>query len=167
MNGIVCTTLCLMVLTVKFADAQTGETITPKRGYGYALFTPGATVGDGEAAATMTIGAGGEGLIKDGFGVGGDVSYLFYPEGGFGRGFGLLSPGVFYQFKPARKTVPFVTGGYSLAFRDGAINLVHYGGGINHWFNNRWGMRFEVRDHIQPQSAEYHLLQFRIALLFH
>jgi len=167
MNRIVWTSLCLMVLTVKFADAQTGETITPKQGYGYALFTPGVTIGDGAAVGTLTIGAGAEGLIKGGFGAGVDLSYLFYPESGFNnRSFGLLSPGVLYQFKPTRKTVPFVTGGYSLAFRGDAINLIHFGGGINHWFNNHLGLRFEVRDHIQPQSAEYHLVQFRAALLF-
>ena len=158
-------TLCFVVLTSSWAYSQNGET-TPKQGYGYALFTPGATIGDGEAAATLTIGGGAEGLIKGGFGAGTDVSYLFYPEGGFDAGFGLFSPGVFYQFNRARKTVPFVTGGYSLAFRDGTFNLIHYGGGFNHWFNNHWGMRFEVRDHIQTRSAEYHLLQFRAAVLF-
>jgi hypothetical protein len=118
----------------------------------------------GGAAATLTPGA--EGLIKGGFGAGADVSYLFYPAGGFNEGFGLFSPGVFYQFNPSRKTVPFVTGGYSLAFRDGTINLIPYGGGFNHWFNNHWGMRFEVRNHIQTRLLEYHLLQLRVAFLF-
>ncbi|HEU0004651.1 MAG TPA: hypothetical protein VFS12_01555 [Terriglobia bacterium] len=157
-------TLCLAVLTSAWAYPQNGET-TPKQGYGYALFTPGVAVGDG-ALATLTIGAGAEGLIKGGFGASADLSYLFSPEYGFSEGFGLFSPGVFYQFKPARRTVPFVTGGYSLAFRGGASNLIHFGGGINHWFNNHWGMRFEVRNHMQPPSAEYHLLQFRVAFLF-
>jgi len=158
-------TLCFAVLTSPWVYPQNGET-TPKQGYGYALFTPGATVGDGGAAATLTIGAGAERLIKGGFGAGADVSYLFYPSGGFGEGFGLFSPGVFYQFNPSRKTVPFVTGGYSLAFRGETLNLVHFGGGFNHWFNNHWGLRFEVRDHVQTRSAEYHLLQFRAAFLF-
>ena len=155
--------LCLIVLSSSWACPQNGD-VTPKQGYGYALFTPGATLGDG-AAATLTLGAGAEGLVKGGFGAGADVSYLFYPAGGFNEGFGLFSPSVMYQFNPARKTVPFVTGGYSLAFRDGTLNLIHYGGGFNHWFNNHWGLRFEVRDHIQTRSAEYHLLQFRLAFL--
>jgi hypothetical protein len=165
MKKILWMTLCLVALTNTWAYPQNGET-TPKQGYGYALFTPGATVGDRGAAATLTIGAGGERLIKGAFGAGLDLSYLFYPEGGFSEGFGLFSPGVVYQFNPARKTVPFVTGGYSLAFRGEAINLIHYGGGLNHWFNNHWGMRFEVRNHTQTRSAEYHLLQFRVAFLF-
>ena len=81
-------------------------------------------------------------------------------QGRLRRRFAVLS------FNPGRKTIPFVTGGYSLAFRDGAINLIHYGGGFNHWFNDRWGMRFEVRNHTQTRSAEYQLLQFRVAFLF-
>ena len=164
MNKIFCMILCFPVVVSSWAYAQNRET-TPKPGYGYALFTPGATLGDG-AAATLTLGAGAEGLIRGGFGAGADVSYLFYPAGGFNEGFGLFSPGVIYQLNPARKTVPFVTGGYSLAFRDGTLNLIHYGGGFNHWFNNHYGLRFEVRDHMQIRSAEYHLLQFRAAFLF-
>ena len=164
MKRIVWMALCFLVLVSRLAYPQSVET-TPKPGYGYALFTPGATLGDG-AAATLTMGAGAEGLIKGGFGAGADVSYLFYPTGGFSEGFGLFSPGVIYQFNPARKTVPFVTGGYSLVFRQGTLNLIHYGGGFNHWFNNHYGLRFEVRDHIQTRSAEYHLLQFRAAFLF-
>ena len=74
-------TLCFVVLISASAYPQNGETI-PKRNYGYALFTPGATLGDG-AAATLTLGAGAEGLIRGGFGAGADVSYLFYPAGGF------------------------------------------------------------------------------------
>ena len=64
-------TLCYAVLTSPWLYPQNGET-TPKQGYGYALFTPGATVGDGGAAATLTIGAGAERLIKRSFGAGAD-----------------------------------------------------------------------------------------------
>ena len=102
-----------------------------------------------------------EGLIKSGLGASADLSYLFFPQNGFRESFGLVSPGVSYQFNPRRKTVPFVTGGYSRTFRQDTLNLIHFGGGVNHWLNNRWGMRFEVRNHIQTRSAEYHLLQFR------
>jgi hypothetical protein len=167
-GGTMKTILCVSCLALPGsirAFCQNGE-ISPKQGYGYVLFTPGATLGDG-VSTTLTIGGGGEGRIKGRFGVGADVSYLFYPRGGFGEGFGLFSPGAFYQFRPAQKTVPFITGGYSLAFRSGTINLVHYGGGLNHWFSSCCGIRFEVRNHTQLRSAEYHLLQFRVGLLLH
>ncbi len=160
----------LMILTMNllwFLSApllgQSSET-EPKTGYGYLFVTPGAVIGDG-ASATLTFGGGGEGLIKGGFGVSADVGYLFFPQGGFGSGVGIFSPGVIYQFRTARRTVPFVTGGYSLAFRQGAYNLIHFGGGINHWFSNRWGLRFEVRDHLDPKYPQYNLLQFRVGFL--
>jgi hypothetical protein len=90
---------------------------------------------------------------------------MFLPREGFGSGVGLFSPGIIYQFRTTRKSVPFVTGGYTLAFRNGAYNLVHFGGGFNHWFGNRWGMRFEVRDHIDPHYPELNVLQFRVGFV--
>jgi hypothetical protein len=138
---------------------------TPKTGYGYVFFTPGVLVGD-VGRPTMNIGGGAEGLIKRGLGASVDLSYLFFPRSGFGEGFGMLSPGMVYQFRTNRKTVPFVSGGYTLAFRQGTENLVYGGGGFNHWFGNRWGLRFEVRDQIAPRDPEYNFLQFRIGFLF-
>jgi hypothetical protein len=146
------------------AFGQAPET-TPKTGYGYAFFTPGVLVGDG-ASPTVNIGGGAEGLIKGGLGASVDLSYLFFPRSGFGEGFGMFSPGMVYQFRTNRQTIPFVSGGYTLAFRQGTENLVYAGGGFNHWFGNRWGLRFEVRDQIAPRDPEYNFLQFRIGFLF-
>jgi hypothetical protein len=138
---------------------------TPKTGYGYAFFTPGVVIGDG-ASPTVNIGGGAEGLIQRGLGASVDLSYLFFPRSGFSAGFGMFSPGMVYQFRTDRKTVPFVSGGYTLAFRQGIEHLAYAGGGFNHWFGNRWGMRFEVRDQIAPRDPEYNFLQFRIGFLF-
>ena len=149
---------------VEPAFCQTRET-EPKTGYGYAFVTPGVVTGDG-ASATLTLGAGAEGLIKGGLGASADLGYLFFPRDGFGSGVGMFSPGVLYQFHTRRKTVPFVTGGYTLAFRSGAYSLFHFGGGVNHWFSNRWGIRVEGRDHIDPHYPEYNFLQFRVGFLF-
>ena len=146
------------------ALCQNPET-EPKTGYGYLIVTPGAVIGDGGASGTLTLGGGGEGLIKGGLGISADLGYMFPLQGGFGSGIGLFSPGVVYQFRTARRTVPFVTGGYSLAFRNGVYNMIHFGGGFNHWFSNRWGIRVEGRDHIDPREPEYNLLQFRVGLL--
>ena len=157
-------TLGLLPFLSGITFGQALET-TPKTGYGYAFFTPGALVADG-ASPTINIGGGGEGLIKGGLGASVDLSYLFFPRSGFGAGFGMFSPGMVYQFRTNRKTVPFVSGGYTLAFRQGTENLVYGGGGFNHWFGNRWGLRFEVRDQIAPRDSEYNFLQFRIGFLF-
>jgi hypothetical protein len=163
MKKLIAFTVGFFLLFVIPLSGQIFET-EPKKGYGYFFATPGAVIGDG-ASATLTIGGGAEGLIKGGLGLSADVGYLFFPRGGFGSGVGIFSPGVVYQFRLARKTVPFITGGYSLAFRQGTYNLIHFGGGINHWFNTRWGIRVEGRDHIDPHYPEYNFLQFRVALL--
>ena len=157
--------VCLISLlfSIPLAIAQTPEPEL-RRSSLYILCAPGVTISEG-SMANLAIGGGAEGLIKGGFGVQGDLSYLFYPQEGFRAGFGLFSPGVFYQFHPNRKTIPFVTGGYSLAFRSETLHLVHYGGGLNHWFNNHWGIRFEVRNHTLVSSAGDQVLQFRFAFL--
>lgn len=136
-----------------------------KMGYGYTFFSPGVAVGDG-VSPTINVGAGAEGLIRGGLGASVDLSYLFFPRGGFGAGFGMFSPGMLYQFRTNHQTVPFFSGGYTLAFREGTENLIYAGGGFNHWFGNRWGMRFEIRDQIVPRDPEYNLVQFRIGFLF-
>jgi hypothetical protein len=156
------TSLFLLLSTITYGQAP--EAI-PKTSYGYAFFTPGVLVGEG-ANPTINMGAGAEGLIKGGLGASVDLSYLFFPRSGFSEGFGMFSPGMLYQFGRDRKTVPFTCGGYTLAFRQGTENLVYGGGGFNHWFSNRWGLRFEVRDQIAPRDPEYNFLQFRIGLLF-
>jgi hypothetical protein len=156
--------IALFLLFSVTTFGQAPEAI-PRTGYGYAFFTPGVLVGEG-ASPTINIGGGAEGLIKGGLGASVDLSYLFFPRSGFGEGFGMFSPGMVYQFGRYRKTVPFVSGGYTLAFRQGTENLVYGGGGFNHWFGKRWGLRFEVRDQIAPRDPEYNFLQFRIGLLF-
>ena len=46
MKRIFCITLCIAALSSSWASSQDGE-IHPKQSHGYALFTPGATLGDG------------------------------------------------------------------------------------------------------------------------
>ena len=129
------------------------------------IVAPGAWVGDGSYGA-FGFGGGGEGLLKAGFGISADVGYMYYTQGGFNDGFGLFSPGVLYQFQRTSKVVPFVNGGYSLAFRSDVLNMVYFGGGLNYWPKKRLGLRFEVRDQLSPSDARDNLLQFRIGLLF-
>ena len=118
--------VCLVSLlfSISLAIAQTPEPEL-RRSSLYILCAPGVTISEG-SMANLAIGGGAEGLIKGGFGVQGDLSYLFYPQEGFRAGFGLFSPGVFYQFHPNRKTIPFVTGGYSLAFRSETLSHENY-----------------------------------------
>ena len=130
----------------------------------YAFVTPGVQVDGGYGL--FGFGGGGEGLLKAGFGISADIGYVYYTEGGFKDGFGLFSPGVLYQFQRTRKVVPFVSGGYSLAFKSESTSLVYVGGGFNYWLKDRLGLRFEVRDQPTLPDGTNNLLQFRIGLLF-
>ncbi|MDQ3010723.1 MAG: hypothetical protein M3X11_08495 [Acidobacteriota bacterium] len=51
-------------------------------------------------------------------------------------------------------------------FRSGVDNGVNFGGGVNYWFKDRIGLRFEVRDHMFIPSPDTHLIGFRVGLLF-
>lgn len=141
----------------------------PKMLYGYACVAPGSSLPtDRYGNALLAFGGRGEGLLKGGVGIAMDVSYLvpIYFETGFNPGTQLFSPGVVYQFRTTRKTVPFVTSGYTLAFRSEPVNLAHFGGGVNHWFGNRWGLRFEGRGYVGPEYRNSNHVQFRIGFLF-
>lgn len=137
-------------------------------GYGYIYGAPGVGLsfcGCGNIAA-VALGGGAEGLLKRGFGLGVDGGYFFAPSAGAQYGIGLVSPSALYQFKTRSKTNPFVLGGYTLAFRGGVANLVHFGGGVNHWLSQHWGLRVEVRYLMSPQYPdEAGALQFRVGAL--
>ena len=108
-------------------------------------------------------GGGAEGLVAGGFGVGAELGYLAFFEGP-GLGVGLLSPGVVYSFSQAKKTMPFVTGGYTLFFRSGIAHGFYFGGGVNRWMGDRWGIRIEGRNQLMPTCRE-NLLEARFSIL--
>jgi hypothetical protein len=126
-----------LFLTV-FASAQT---------HGYAFFAPGGATSGGYTVATYHAGVGGEGVFRNGIGIGGEVGYLSTRRD-FDFGFGLASLNGSYHFNKNATVVPFVTGGYSLAFRSGTANLGNFGGGVNWWFWPKLGVKIEFRDHV-------------------
>ncbi|MFN0112667.1 MAG: hypothetical protein ACKVZH_27735 [Blastocatellia bacterium] len=172
--------LALVVLvattTTVFAQGNStqpssGQSSTPgsqHKGYGYVFVAPGGIVSADGGTGTMHFGIGGEGLIKGGFGVGGEIGGLA-PIRSFSSGIGVFSAGANYHFQNASKSgkvVPFVNGGYTLFFRDGVANGVHFGGGANYWFKERVGLRFEVRDHVAVEYPDAHYIGFRVGLTF-
>ncbi len=130
-------------------------------------FAPGATSPGG--TGTLHIGGGGEGLVAKGLGLGGDLGYGA-PWRSFGDGIGTLSPNVSYHFLSRNreaKAEPFVTGGYTLFFRSGTANGFNFGGGVNWWFKEGVGLRFEVRDNVMVANGDTgHFIGFRIGLAF-
>lgn len=147
------------------SSAQSGS---DRRGYGYVFVAPGVATDTDFGTATLHFGGGGEYLIKSGFGIGGEIGGLA-PTENFSEGFGVFSAGANYHFlnvSKSGKIVPFVNGGYTMFFRNGVANGGHFGGGVNYWFKERVGLRFEVRDHIVAEIPSTHFVGFRFGLTF-
>lgn len=155
------TTVCILILiatvTTAFAQPQEG------RGAG-AAYAAGGAVGDSDDnEGFWQFGGGGEYVFSNGLGFEVDVGIV--TAGGFDASAGVFSVGPLYEFKSDKKTAPFLTGGYTLFFRSGTANAFHVGGGVRHWFNDSFGMRFEVRDEVVVPGS-IHFIQGRVTFLF-
>ena len=161
-------TFILILMSVACAFSQDAEKGISASSYGYVFGAPsvGISFCDCGNIAAVALGAGAEGILKGGFGLGVDGGHFFSPSFGAQNGIGLVSPSALYQFKTKVRTNPFVLGGYTLAFRDAVANLTHFGGGINYWLSQHWGLRLEVRYLMSPQyPSEAGALQFRVGAL--
>ncbi len=103
-------------------------------------------------------------MLAGGLGLGAELGYMA-PMSDLGEGIGIFSPGVIVKFSRDKKTVPFVTGGYTLFFRSGTEHGFFFGGGATRWIGDSWGLRFEGRDQVMPQCST-HLIEARIAVAF-
>jgi hypothetical protein len=161
----------VLLLLIGLSCGVAAQTVLPPaqaakehNGHGYFFVAPGGTSEGG--SATLHIGGGGEGVFKNGLGVGAELGYLTAPED-FRSGFGIFSVNGAYHFRTGGKVVPFVTGGYSGFFANGGYgNGVNFGGGVNYWFKERVGLRFEFRDHVPAHSDLAHFLNVRFGVTF-
>ena len=135
--------LALAPMAALAADSE-----EPYRGNGSLFYGPGRAPGGG---SLQQIGIGGEGFVYKGLAVGADIGYEF-PSEGFSYGIGLLSVNGSYHLNHRRhaKLSPFVTGGYTLAFRGGHANLANFGGGVTWWMAEHVGLKMEMRDYVWP-----------------
>ena len=151
----IASSLVLLILQNGFAQETGGA------GEGYVFFAPGvATPGND---GTAHFGVGGDLLFKR-IGIGTELGYLT-PIRHFGDGIGVLSPNLSYHFASG-KVSPFVTGGYSLFFRNGHASGFNVGGGVNYWVSNRMALRFEVRDNVLAEYINTHFVGIRAGLTF-
>jgi hypothetical protein len=157
--GIVTTLLVLTLIASSQVLAQ-----NEARSWAQFFGGVGALTGGGDSQSVLHIGAGGEGLLAGGFGVTGEIGYLSNFQD-FSGGIGVFSAGGMYAFNRDRKTVPFVNGGYTLFFRSGTANGFFFGGGVNHWMGEKWGIRIEGRDQVWASDTSIHTLEVRFALL--
>ena len=150
----------VLVLVPALSWAQSDS----KRAWGYVFGGLGGA-SDGEGAFAH-IGGGGEGLLYKGFGLGGEIGYFAPISENFGDGIGILSVNPSGHFNRSEKLSPFVTGGFSLAFRDGAAaGGGNIGGGVQYWLKENVGLRFEFRTHIFSSDSPF-LHSFRVGVSF-
>ena len=143
------------------AHAQEGAS-----GSGFQPYVFAAPGGISNGGTTFHLGGGTDMPLWKGFGASFEGGYLG-PVESMDYGVGVVSTNAYWQFgTPARRRVtPFVTGGYSLAFRSETFNAINIGGGVNYWLSNTKGLRFELRDHMPfwgGDVADEHLWGIRI-----
>jgi hypothetical protein len=117
---------------------------------------------------TIQLGAGGEGILGKGIGIGAELGVLAQPRYFGDSALGVVSLNPYYHFYRGdrRQVDPFVTGGYTLIFRSGHANLANLGGGLHYWFRSRLGIRLEFRDHLNTSGTISHFWGFRAGLAF-
>lgn len=156
--------LSVALLLTLLPGSTSAEVWEQHNGQGYAYFAPGRLSG---GSTMLHFGAGGEGFFYKGLAAGGEIGYLA-PAQCLTYGVGLLSVnGSYHLNRDAHwKVAPFVTAGYSLAFRGGSENLFNVGGGLSYWLSDRTGLRLEFRDYVYPADGATHSVEFRIAVAF-
>ena len=154
--------LLIFLFATSSAEAQSTREANSQ---GYLFVAPGGVrSGDG----TLHLGGGAEGILTNSGSVGAELGYLT-PLESLKDGLGVFSLNGGYHFKSASrsgKAVPFLTAGYAGFFRRGYANGFNYGGGVNYWFKERVGLRFEFRDHVLLESGSTHFLNARIGFVF-
>lgn len=164
MRAIVKRTILAMTLLALIQAVAFAQNPSDRRAWGYVFGGVGGNSGGG-STPSFSVGAGGEGLVYKGLGLGAEIGYLA-PFQASGDGIGLFSANGSYHFrKPKSKLVPFVTGGYSAAFRSFASSGGNFGGGVQYWIKDHLGLRFEFRDHVFSSDSP-HFFQFRVGLSF-
>ena len=134
--------------------------------HGYVFFGPGGVTSGGGTSGTMYTGAGGEAVFGPGIGVGAEVGYTA-PWRQFRSGIGVGSANGSFHFRRSERLVPFITGGYTLFFRNGTANGFNFGGGVNWWFASRLGLKAEMRDQVGTGGLRnLHFWAIRVGLTF-
>ncbi len=161
MRRIVLGTMFLLAVPA-VAPAQDAQKKNTGQGYVFV----GAGAANIEEGA-LHFGGGGELNLYKGLGLGVELGYL-NPMQSLGDGIGIFSLNGQYTFNQdtANKVKPFVTGGYSLAFRSGTMSALNFGGGVHYWFSDRVGLRLEFRDHVPPEYSKTHIWEGRIGFDF-
>lgn len=151
--------------------------LAAQESHAYVYAGPGGISVAGQTGKVLYGGVGAEGIVAPGIGLGAEAGVVRQVSTGWHGLFPLISTNVYYHFVHTRDMMdPFVTAGYTSAFRGGhheagqdpgQANLVNFGGGFNYWLRPRAGIKIEFLDDIRPKrgpNADY--WGFRIGLIF-
>jgi hypothetical protein len=115
----------------------------------YALAGLGHSSG---GANQFQIGGGADVLVFNGLSIGGE-----YSRATGQTGFNLFSANGSFHFLTRGKSGgfdPFAGGGYSRFFTSGVgANAANFGGGLNYWLSDGFGLRFDLRDHVNGSGS--------------
>jgi hypothetical protein len=154
MRKSICVTI-LMALIFGFTQAQAQTRSKPQtksaEGSETDVYIVGG-LGHFPSANTFQVGGGFDTYVYKGFSLGGELAETL---GGLGGAHAtILSPSGSYHFLNLDKTGrfdPFATGGYSRFFITNQrpdSNTVNIGGGLNYWMSQKFGLKFDLSDHI-------------------
>jgi hypothetical protein len=131
------------ILVLALCSLTSFAQASEKRVWGY-LVAGGGAASDG--AGLLNVAGGGEGLVYKALGVGGELGAIIISRGD--NSFGIASVNLSGHFNRTQKLQPFVTGGATLAFRNGTAGGGNVGGGVQYWFKESVALRVEARDYI-------------------
>jgi hypothetical protein len=152
----------MAALLIATVAASAGYSQATYNNQGYVLYGVGGIPSGG---TVLQIGGGGDGFVYKGLAAGGELGYVYLPEGiAYGVGVLSLNGSYYLSRRTSARFSPFVSGGYSLAFRTGHENLYNFGGGVTWWAARHFGIRLEFRDYVWPGSE--HSPQFRVGVSF-
>jgi hypothetical protein len=154
--------LVLFSVIVLLSGAVLWAQAEPHKRQGQLFGAVGAAVIEGESSGVFQFGGAFNAYLAGGLGVTTGLGYAA-PFESPGDGIGIFSPGVVYAFNRGNKTIPFVNAGYSLFFREGTAHGFFFGGGVDHWFGENWGLHIEGRDQVMPEY-NYHLIEARFGI---
>jgi hypothetical protein len=111
-----------------------------------------AGLGRSSGSNLFQLGGGADALVVKGVSVGGE-----YSRATGQIGFNILSANGNFHFLNRGKLGrfdPFAGGGYSRFFASGGgANAANFGGGLNYWLSDGFGLRFDLRDHVNGNGS--------------
>jgi hypothetical protein len=150
-----------LTLSAGASNAQTS-------GQGTFVAGAGAYSNGFSSGRVLQIGGGGEALIQNRFGIGGELGLA----GGGGDAWATVSLNGSLHFPKPGSTngaVPFVSGGYTrMGFftEYGGSNALNVGGGVTYWFSGRKGLVTEFREVVYQALGTDQHWTVRIGIAF-